>query len=180
MIFRTLLHLLKSRRRTPLGVHDVGTVRLRVLPTDLDVLGHMNNGVYFSIMDLGRMDLMIRSGIWPKMRARGIYPVMAMESMTFRKSLQPWQLFDVETRIVGYDKKGSAYTEQRFVVDGEIYAQAITRARFLTKRGVVTIDELSVVTGVDVAGKTVPDWITRWAADVALPNTKMAAPSTWA
>ncbi|WP_309617454.1 hypothetical protein [Salinibacterium sp.] len=24
---------------------------IRVLPTDLDVLGHMNNGVYFSIME---------------------------------------------------------------------------------------------------------------------------------
>ena len=154
LIFRTLLHMLRARRRPPLGVHELGTVRFRVLPTDLDVLGHMNNGVYFSIMDLGRMDLMIRSGVLPKMRAAGIYPVMASETMTFRKSLQPWQLFDVETRIVGYDEKGSVYGEQRFVVDGEIYARAITRARFLRKTGVVTLQELSDVTGVDATPST--------------------------
>src|SRR4051794_6150377 len=119
MIFRTLLHMLRSRRRPPVQVHDVGTVTFRVLPTDLDVLGHMNNGVYFSIMDLGRMDLLIRSGAWKKMRDRGFYPVMANETITFRKSLQPWQRFDVESRIVGYDAK-AVYVEQRFVVNGEI------------------------------------------------------------
>ena len=178
MIFRTLLHMLKSRRRSPLGVHDVGTVRFRVLPTDLDVLGHMNNGVYFSIMDLGRMDLMIRSGMWAKLLAKGYYPVMANETMTFRKSLQPWQLFDVETRIVGYDDKG-VYAEQRFVVDGEIYASAMTRARFLKKGGVVTLQELSELTGADVTTLTPPAWVRRWASDVALPNTRAEAPSVW-
>ena len=178
MIFRTLLHMLKSRRRSPLGVHDVGTVRFRVLPTDLDVLGHMNNGVYFSIMDLGRMDLMIRSGVWAKFRARGYYPVMANETMSFRKSLQPWQLFDLETRIVGYDDK-AVYAEQRFVVDGEIYASAMTRARFLKKGGIVTLEELSELTGADVTKLKPAEWVGRWASDVALPNTKVDAPSTW-
>ncbi len=46
----------------------------RVLPTDLDVLGHMNNGVYLSIMDLGRMDLLQRSGIWSRLFGAGIFP----------------------------------------------------------------------------------------------------------
>lgn len=179
MIFRTMLHLLRARRRSPLGIHDIGTVRFRVLPTDLDVLGHMNNGVYFSIMDLGRIDLMIRAGVWAKMRAAGIYPVMASETMTFRKSLQPWQLFDVETRIVGYDERGSVYAEQRFVVDGEIYASAMTRARFLKKGGTVALQELSEVTGVDATTLKPADWVTRWAVDVALPSTRADAPSTW-
>ena len=31
-------------------------------------------------------------------RARGWYPVMASATMTFRKSLQPWQRFDLESR----------------------------------------------------------------------------------
>src|SRR6187402_4009987 len=105
MILRTLLQLLLIRRRSKLDVHDVGRMRLRVLPTDLDVLGHMNNGVYFSIMDLGRMDLMIRAGSWAKLKQHGFYPVASNETITFRKSLQPWQRFTLETRIVGYDDK---------------------------------------------------------------------------
>ena len=177
MIFRTLIHLVRSRRRSPLGVHDVGTMRLRVLPTDLDVLGHMNNGVYFSIMDLGRMDLMIRSGTWAKLRARGWYPVMASATMTFRKSLQPWQLFDLETRIVGYDDKAT-FVEQRFVVDGEIYAQGIAKARFLQKGGTVSLTELAELTGTDVS-LTPPAWVAAWSTGATLPSTRADAPSTW-
>ena len=180
MILRTLLQLLLSRRRSKLDVHDVGRMRLRVLPTDLDILGHMNNGVYFSIMDLGRMDLMIRSGLWPKLLAKGYYPVMANESGTFRKSLQPWQRYVLESRIVGYDAK-AVYVEQRFVVDGEIYASAMTRGRFLKKSGgTVSMQELSDLTGVDVTTMSPPTWIDPWVDAVTLPPTRDAAPSTWA
>ncbi len=178
LIFRTILHLLRSRRAPKLHIHDVGRVRFRVLPTDLDVLGHMNNGVYFSIMDLGRMDLMIRAGAWAPLRAKGWYPVMANETMSFRKSLQPWQLFDLETRIVGVDAK-AVYCEQRFVVEGEIYAQAMTRARFLKKGGRVSIDELAELLGAEATNLTPPAWTQQWAADVALPTTREEAPSTW-
>ncbi|CAN5411613.1 thioesterase family protein [soil metagenome] len=180
MIFRTLIHMLRSRRKSPLGIHDVGVDRFRVLPTDLDVLGHMNNGIYFSIMDIGRMDLMIRSGAWPKFREKGFYPVMASETATFRKSLQPWQLFDVESRIVGYDEK-AIYMEQRFVVDGEVYANAMTKARFLKKGGTVSLAELSELVGLDVnALPKPPAWVTTWAQAVMLPTTREDAPSTWA
>lgn len=178
LIFRTILHLLRSRRASKLHALDVGRVRFRVLPTDLDVLGHMNNGVYFSIMDLGRMDLMIRAGVWAPLRKRGWYPVMANETMSFRKSLQPWQLFDVESRIVGVDAK-AVYVEQRFVVDGEIYAQAMTRARFLKKNGTVSVAELSELLGLDPTVLTLPAWVTEWAANVALPTTREDAPSRW-
>ena len=180
MIFRTLLQMLLSRRRTKLDVHDVGRMSLRVLPTDLDILGHMNNGVYFSIMDLGRMDLMIRSGMWAKLLAKGYYPVMAHESGTFRRSLRPWQRFILESRIVGYDDK-AVYVEQRFVVDGEIYASAMTRGRFLKKSGgTVSMAELSELTGVDVTTMAPPAWIAPWVAAVSLPPTRDAAPSEWA
>ncbi len=179
MIFRTIIHLLRSRTRSPLGIHDVGTVRLRVLPTDLDILGHMNNGVYFSIMDLGRMDLMVRAGLWKGFRDKGWYPVMANETATFRKSLTPWLAYDLETRIVGYDDR-AVYAEQRFVVGGEIYMSAMTRARFLKKSGgTVSLAELSELAGVDVTALTPPAWVAQWAADIQLPPTREPAPSEW-
>lgn len=179
LIFRTIIRMLRSRRASPLGSTDVGRMTFRVVPTDLDVLGHMNNGVYFSLMDLGRIDLMIRTGAWKRLTALGMYPVMASETMSFRKSLQPWQKFELETRLIGIDDK-AVYCEQRFVVDGEIYAQAMTRARFLRKGGgVVSIDDLTAVLEVDAAHFPPPEWVTQWAAQVALPSTRAEAPSTW-
>ena len=180
MIFRTILVMLRGKRRPTLHIHDVGRLPLRVLPTDLDFLGHMNNGVYLSIADLGRMDLLVRSGVWASFQKHGFYPVVASETITFRKSLEPWQRFELESRIVGYDAK-ACYIEQRFVVDGEIFARMFIRGRFLKKSGgVVSISELSEAVGVDAASFPPPEWLTTWGTDVALPPTKAPAPNDWA
>jgi acyl-CoA thioesterase FadM len=113
------------------------------------------------------------------MRARGVYPVIASETISFRKSLTLWQRYTLETRIVGYDDR-AVYVEQRFVVGGEIYARAHLRGRFLKAGGgVVSIAELAEVLGMPVTELARPEWVDRWAQDVALPSTRAEAPSTW-
>ncbi|MCU1414044.1 MAG: thioesterase [Microbacteriaceae bacterium] len=177
-MFRTILLFL--RRRPPIGFTDVGTLTLRVMPTDIDFAGHMNNGFYLSVMDLGRIDLLIRSGVWAKIRKAGISPVMANATITFRRSLQPWQRYTIESRMIGYDEK-AVYCEQRMVVDGQIWAQSTQRARFVRRNGrPVPIAEVIQVSGIDISALPVAPWIERWAADVALPPARGEAPSEWA
>ena len=179
MIYRTLFYLFRARRSPKLDPHDVGRIRLRVLPTDLDTLRHVNNGIYLSLMDLGRTDLLVRSGIYATFNRLGYYPVVSNETVSFRRSLQPWQRFVLETRIVGYDAK-AIFVEQRFVVEGEIYAVGFIRARFLKKTGgTVTVAELADATGIDPTQVPVPEWLVRWSTDVALPPSRATAPSTW-
>jgi acyl-CoA thioesterase FadM len=179
MLLRTLLTLLFASRKPSLNVHDVAYKSMRVLPNDLDILKHVNNGVYFSLMDLGRFELLIRAGVWDRMRRAGIYPVVASETITFRKSLQLWQRYTLESRIAGYDEK-AVYIEQRFVVGGEVYVQAFLRGRFLKKSGgTVGLAELATLLELEVSELTVPEWMDRWANDVALPSTRVEAPSVW-
>lgn len=179
MFFRTLLVWFRSNWGPRNRVHDVGRLRLRVLPTDLDVNNHVNNGVYFSLMDLGRFDLLHRSGVWATMMKMRFYPVVASETITFRKSLAPWQRYTLESKIVGYDEK-AVYMEQRFVVDGELYAQGFIRARFLKKAGgTVSMAELAEMLHVDLTEVTLPTWLAEWADDVAMPSTRAEAPSVW-
>ena len=177
--FRTVVGTLLARFRRPLGMWDVGFRTFRVLPTDLDVLRHMNNGVYLSILDIARLDLMVRSGVWKELSARGWYPVVVSETISFRRSLQLWQKFDVETRVLGVDAK-AVFVEQRFVVKGEIFARAFMRGRFLKKSGgTVSMAELSEALGVDTSEVTLPAWLARWSDDVVLPPTRSPAPSEW-
>jgi acyl-CoA thioesterase FadM len=179
MIFRTMLHALLSRFGARLGHWDVARTRFRVLPTDLDVLKHMNNGVYLSIADVGRFDLLIRNGVWAIFKRRGWYPVVVSETISFRKSLELGQRFVVESRILGFDEK-AVYVEQRFVVHGEVYTQAFIRARFLKRGGgIVTIAELLDAVGPSPTDVTVPEWLRRWGGDAALPSTRQPAPSVW-
>ena len=183
MIFRTLLLFARARRArrggSTLGHYDVGRLQMRVLPTDLDLNRHMNNGVFLSVLDLGRFDLLIRNGIWDIVREQGWYPVVVSETITFRKSLTLWQKFVIETRVSGYDDR-AVFVDQRIVVDGEIFAQAVIRARFLRKTGgTVAVAELIDAIGTVPPELRIPDWQVRWGKDVALPSTSAAAPSEW-
>jgi hypothetical protein len=72
------------------------------------------------------------------------------------------------------------FVEQRFVVDGEIYARAYMRGRFLKKTGgTVSIGEVADALGVDTSEIPLPEWLARWSDDVLLPATRAEAPSTW-
>lgn len=170
----------RLRREGQIDAYSVARLPLRVLPTDLDLLRHVNNGVYFSLFDLGRFDLLIRSGIWDTFTERGWYPVVASETITFRKSLELGQKFIVETRILGLDEK-SVYLEHRAVVKGEVYTQAFIRARFLKRSGgTVSVAELLAALGGDHdRDLAVPEWLQRWGAESALPSTRVPAPSVW-
>jgi acyl-CoA thioesterase FadM len=171
LLLRTLLLLLTSRRRPALEVWGQSSLPLRVLPTDIDIAMHVNNGMYFSLMDLGRFDLMVRSGVWAMMRRLGWTPVAAGETISFRKSLRLGQRYTVETRIVGLDDR-AVYFEQRMVSHGEIYARAFIATRLVSADGPVSNEEILRQFGAPPAGLVLPEWIHEW----RLNN----APHAWA
>lgn len=61
--FRLIWLLLTARLRGKVQLFDISVLRLRVLPNDLDFNGHINNGRYFTLADLGRLDFLIRAGV---------------------------------------------------------------------------------------------------------------------
>jgi len=183
VIWRTLLVMWRARRRLRregfVAPTDLTRVRVTTLPTDLDVLRHMNNGRYLSLFDLGRWDLLTRTGMAGAMKRHGWYGVVSAETITFRKSLQLWQRFDVESRLIGHDEK-SIYLEHRAVVDGEIYARAIIRSRMLKRSGgTLSHDELFAAVGRPEGLPEVEQWVLDWVESSALPPTRAEAPSTW-
>ncbi|TMH75049.1 MAG: acyl-CoA thioesterase, partial [Betaproteobacteria bacterium] len=53
LYFRLLITILKALRAPRVTPGDTVELALRVLPTDLDLNGHMNNGRYLTLVDLG-------------------------------------------------------------------------------------------------------------------------------
>ena len=173
VIWRTLLVILGARRRVRQGKTldptAVGTVTVTTLPTDLDILRHMNNGRYLSLFDLGRWDHLIRTGLFD----------VTSETITFRKSLQLWQRFEVQSRFIGHDEK-ALFLEHRAVVSGEVYARAIVRARMLRRTGgTVSNEELFAAVGKPDGVPEIDAWVHDWAAASALPPVRTPAPSIW-
>lgn len=156
-----------------------GSLPMRALVTDIDVAGHINNGVYFSLFDLGRFDLMIRAGAWGVMRRRGWTPVVQAETVTFRKSVVLHQKFTQETRVAGMDER-CIYFEQRIVADGEVYVSAHIATRLLSRKGPVDNAEIMDAMGLAVPSDLeLPAWVARWRQDTALPGARRPAPHVW-
>lgn len=171
LFLRMFLLWLRNLRPEPVGIWDTVTTGFRVAPTDLDVLFHMNNGKYLSILDLGRVDLMQRSGLWKQIARRGWYPVVAGQTITYRRSLRLGQRFELDTRVLGLDDRW-IYLEQTFRVGRSVHAQAVVRSRFLKKGGgSVDHDELEEVVGELPAHLQLPEWLRAWTQATRVPST---------
>ena len=81
---------------------DASCLDFRVWPHDLDLSMHMNNGRYWSLMDLGRADLIIRSGLWRAVVRHRWAPIVDAAKIRFRRELTLFRRFRIETRIVAW------------------------------------------------------------------------------
>lgn len=144
--------------KQPISVFDKCRTRFRVNPLDLDLNFHMNNGRYFSIMDLGRFDLMLKSQTFWLLAKKGCFPVVSSQSIRFKKSLGLFDGFDLITEIEAWDDT-DFYINQTFVKDGLVYAEGLVKGRFLRRgdNGSVTSDELFTLIGVDYRTSEISD-----------------------
>jgi len=123
---RLLLLMLRLRRASPVDLLDELVLDLRVLPNDLDAFGHMNNGRYLTMMDLGRLALMERTGLLKAARRERWLPLVRGIEIEYFRPLMPWQKFRLYTRLISWDRKW-VYLEQRFVAGETLHARAHIR-----------------------------------------------------
>jgi len=162
LFFRLLLLLLTAPFGPRCDFMGPARKRFMVWPPDLDVLFHVNNGVYLSMLDVARVDLLLRSGMAKRLWRAGFYPVVAAETIRFRRSLQLFQVFEVETTVIGWDAR-AVILQQHFWRRGELVAEAVVRARFLKRGGgTVTTQELLELLGTARASPELPAWIDAW------------------
>jgi YbgC/YbaW family acyl-CoA thioester hydrolase len=135
----------------------------RVWPSDLDVFMHVNNGVYLSMMDLARVDLMARSGLLAKIRARGWHPVVTSQTIQYRRSLRLLEQFEIVTRVLAWDDK-YILLQQEFERRGEVVATALMRGRFRSREGNVAMTEIVALAGNPAPPANVSDFARQWNA----------------
>lgn len=177
LYLRLLAFALLTRRRPRVSLLGPCRTPFRVWPTDLDLLRHVNNGTYLTIMDIARLDLMSRAGVTPALKARGWYPVVVAETISFRRSLTLFQRFEIRTECLGWDDR-SVFLSQDFERGGTVVATAVIRARFLGRDGErVTPEQLLALAGEGPDSPPLPDWVREWAAATdtrarTVPQTK--------
>ena len=140
---------------------ETSVLRFVVLPTDLDVYGHMNNGRYLTMMDLGRIDLLLRSEIGQYALQQRWNPIIASSMMRYRRSLKVFQNYQLRTRIVAWDDKWF-YLEQVFERKGHIIAIGFVKGLFVSTKGKVPTTAVFKGVTTDEVSPAIPDQMTQW------------------
>jgi acyl-CoA thioesterase FadM len=142
LIFRMLYVLIAGMFRERLSPGNyVSKINLRVLPNDLDINMHMNNGRYLTICDLNRVDLFARSGLLKAMFRRGWIPVLAEHTMNYKRPLGLFDRYGVQMEVTHWDEK-FFYMKHTFIKDGRIVAEGASKGCVYARGlGVVKIDD---------------------------------------
>ncbi len=143
-------------------------LKLCVMPNDLDFNLHMNNGRYLTIMDLGRLDLILRTGLFKIMVQQKSVPILASAKIRYRLSLDPFQKYTLQTQILGWDEKWF-YIEQRFLMgsgpkQGEVAAIGLVKGCFFNSKAQSTVPSTDVLSaiGYQNASPSLPQHIIDW------------------
>ena len=148
-------------QRRPPSLLEESRLRLRVWPNDLDLNIHMNNGRYLTLMDLGRMDLMFRSGAARLWLLKGHQPLVGLSMCRHFRALKVFQGFELRSRLLGWDEKW-VYFEQRFESAGELYALGLVKGLMAGPKGLVPTAELLGHLGVREESPALPDYVLEW------------------
>lgn len=146
------------------GVLDPSVTRMRVRPADLDVYLHVNNGVYLQMMDVARSNYIADLGAFGRLSQRRWYPVVAAQTVAYRRSLTLGQRFEITTTVVGWDER-VVYLEQIFTRGGQRCARGLVAGRFLTRGSGerVPAPEVLGLLGGDPVSPELPEDVARWA-----------------
>jgi acyl-CoA thioesterase FadM len=112
-----------------------------VLPNDLDINLHMNNGRYLTICDLNRLDFFIRTGLFATMMQKKWIAVVSEHTMNYKRALNLFNRFTVSMTLTSWDDK-AFYMTHEFKAGHRIIAQGTSRGVIRGKEGVIAPEEV--------------------------------------
>ena len=129
--FRILTTIIRAQFRKNINPDEETSLNFRVWITDVD-LSVMNNAAMLAIMEMGRWDLMVRTGFLKHARKNRLYLPLASISAQFRRPLKRFQKLQLKTQLIYWDEKW-IYISNRIVRKEKTIAVAL--AKVTLKKG---------------------------------------------
>jgi len=176
---RFLLTMLRSITKPRLRVDQESSLDLRVWPTDAD-LSLMNHAGYLTVMEQGRVDLMVRTGFLRFLLRRHWSAVLASITVQFRRPLRRFQRFRLRTRLVCWDEQW-IYLEHRIDRGNEFVASGLAKNVILGPQGRLRPADVLTAFGRSVAAPPVPHMVQTLREGERLMNERVQswAPFEW-
>jgi acyl-CoA thioesterase FadM len=138
---RLLWALINARYKSKLNVYDASILSFRVWVTDVDA-SIMNHAAMMTVMEAGRIDLMVRVGFFKVARKEKWYfPTSAIDVQFFR----PLKIFErarLTTRVI-HVTHTAIYIAQKITREGKEIAGCLVKAT--VKKGRETLDIENII-----------------------------------
>lgn len=144
-----------------IGVLDTTFIRMHVWPNDLDLNIHVNNGRYLALADISRMHWFVRSGAVGVARQLGAIPIVGDAVAKFRRDLKPFQKFEIQTRMLGWDERWG-FMEHRFVREKRVLGVVAIRGVFKGPEGPIAPQVFLDALGAHHESPPLPTWVNEW------------------
>ena len=163
LYLRLLLTLLRAWRLPRLTPGETLTRSLRVLPNDLDINGHMNNGRYLTIIDLTLVEYFVRTGFARTMLRLGWRPMSGGSLITYRRALEPLQNYTLRFRL---DATDAHWNYMRFeFADGErVCGAGYMKGAAVARGGLVPNADAYAAMGLATSVGDLPHAVRDWLA----------------
>ena len=161
LYLRLVWTVLRALFAPPVRPGEPVELRLRVLPNDLDLNGHMNNGRYLTLVDLALATLFIRSGFARLCVARRWRPMGGGSVAYFRRELTVLQAYTLRFTLVAWDEFWS-YCRFEFLREGRVHAVGFVKGAAHGRGGLVRNAEIYPALGHPQASPEFPDDLRAW------------------
>ena len=159
---RLLFALIQGRWRKRLTPFETAETAFRVLPQDIDVFGHMNNGRYLQIMDIARAQWMQRTGVLPAMRSAGWGAVLGGNLVRYRHALKLFQRYVVQTHLIYWNDRWFFFEHAFLDGSGRSIAVGFSRAALRHRQGWVGTDVVVDAVAPGTSAPPMPGPVEQW------------------
>ena len=165
--FRLAKELVKFRNAPALGLTDTHVSTHIIWPWDLDPWRELNNGRTLTLFDLGRLPLIVRTGLMAGVKAKGWYITVAGTNVRYRRRLTVFSFVEQRSKCIGWDGR-FFYLEQSFWKGDDCASHMLLRAAVASKAGIVPPAQVMTALGRDAQSPALPEWVQAWAQADAL------------
>jgi acyl-CoA thioesterase FadM len=162
LYLRLIWAVLRSWRLPALEIGQPIERRLRVLPNDIDINGHMNNGRYLTLVDLMLIEYFVRIGFARALIKAGWRPMSGGAFITYRKGLVPFQRYRLRFALAAADNHWNYMRFEFLRQDGTLCAAGYMKGTAVSKTGFVPNSKSYAAMGITFTPQPLPAAVSHW------------------
>lgn len=162
LYFRLLWIILRSFFKPKINFSDEIVLKLRIFPNDLDINRHLNNGRYLTLLDLGSIDLFLRSGVLLRAIRNGFRPMVGGLIVTYRKGLSLFEKCTLTMQLKAWDDRWNYFEFEFRKVDGQLSAAGYFKGALVSKAGLVPNNVADGIFGYKRGSIELPPGVENW------------------